>query len=112
MIDTPGAVVAELEAIRKKSADGLLALREAEEELAAMERDADKLEAQEFLGAGGTVAERQAIAKLRAADAQYLVEVQRAKVGRIKLHLKQLSESTMAVQTMARMVELDWKTTR
>lgn len=112
MIDTPGGIVAELDSIRKQAASGLLSLREAEEELASMERDADKLEATEFLGAGGTVAERQAIAKLRSADASYLVEVQRAKVGRIKLHLKQLSEATMAVQTMARMVELEWKTGR
>jgi hypothetical protein len=112
LIETPGQVVAELDSIRKKSSEGLLALRDAEEELAALERDADKLEATEFLQAGGTVAERQAIAKLRSADAHFTAGVQRAKVGRIKLHLKQLSESTMAVQTMARMVELEWKTSR
>jgi hypothetical protein len=110
VIETPLQVVSELSAIRADSEKGLALLFEAEQEYVRLDSDAEKAEAQAFLDAQGTVADRQAIARLRAAEAREKAELQKARVNYIKTKLKHLSEATMAVQTSARMVELQWRT--
>lgn len=103
-------VIQELSKLRSKSEDGVAILAAAEEELVKAQLEAEKIEAQAFLDAQGTVADRQAVAKLLSADARLEAEIAKIKVNRIKTRMRQLSESLTAVQTSARMVELTWRT--
>lgn len=110
MIETPLDVVSELAAIRRESERGVSVLAEAEKKAALLELEAERVEALAFLEAQGTVADRQAVAKLRSNEAKQAAELARVEVTRVKTKLKHLSETTMAIQTSARMVELQWKT--
>lgn len=110
MIETPHDVVVELAAIRAQSERGLTILKEAEQKLVAAVLAAEKAEAAAFLDAQGTVADRQAVAKIQALPVREAAELAKVEVSYVKAKLKSLSESMMAVQTSARMIELQWKT--
>lgn len=109
MIETPLHVITELDAIRKQSERGIELLADAERRLLSAELAADRAEAQALLAAQGTVVDRQAVAKLASEESRFEAGLAKVEVNRIKLKLKHLTESTMAVQTTARMVELEWK---
>jgi hypothetical protein len=109
-LETPLDVVRELGRIRATSERGIELLAEAERNLVALELAADRVEALALLDAQGTVVDRQAVAKLAAADAREEASMAKVEVNRIRLKLKHLTESMMAVQTSARMIELQWKT--
>jgi hypothetical protein len=110
LIETPHDVVIELANIRAQSERGVGLLREAEQKLIALTLAAERAEAAAFLDAQGTVADRQAVAKIQALPAREAAELAKVEVNYIKTKLKSLSESMMAVQTSARMIELQWKT--
>lgn len=110
MIETPMDVIAELASIRAQSEKGIAVLADAEIRLVGAELMADRAEALALLDAQGTVVDRQAVAKLASQEQREIAALARAEVNRIKLKLKHLSESMMAVQTSARMVEIQWKT--
>lgn len=112
MIETPGQVIQELAAIRAESERGIILLREASEDFVRLDLLAEKAEWTAFLDAKGTVADKQAIAKLHAAEAKEAAEIAKVKVDYIKTKLRHLSEATMGIQTSARMIELDWRTTK
>lgn len=110
LIETPGQVVAELARVRAEAERGLVLLQEAEEAYVRYELAADKIEANAFLTAQGTVADRTAVSKLQAAEVREAAELAKVKVNYIKTKLRHLSEATMSIQTSARMVELQWRT--
>jgi hypothetical protein len=111
-IETPHQVIVELARIRAESERGVGLLRDAEEEWVRLDLAAEKIQAKAMLEAKGTVADKEALAKLQAADAKEAAELAKVKVNYIKTKLRHLSEVTMATQTAARMVELEWKTTK
>lgn len=110
MIRTPDMVVQELAELRTQADRGIDILAEAEAELVRLQLAAEKTEAQAFLDAQGTVADRQAVAKLLSAEAREAAELAKVKVNRVKTKMRHLSESMTAVQTSARMVELTYRT--
>jgi hypothetical protein len=112
LIETPHQVILELARIRAESERGIGLLRDAEEEWVRLDLAAEKIEAKAILEAKGTVADKEAIAKLQAAEAKEAAELAKVKVNYIKTKLRHLSEATMGIQTSARMVELDWRTTK
>ena len=69
----PSDIAKELLELTQTNRKGVEALFDAETHLAQTEYDLDKIEAQAFLDATGSVAERQARAKLLAADARVTV---------------------------------------
>jgi hypothetical protein len=79
------------------------------EELAEAERALDFAEAQAFLDAQGTVADRQALAKLEAADARFDRDICRAKVNRVRTKLKMLEGEIMANATMSKIMQAEMK---
>lgn len=109
-IVTPLDVITELASIRAQSEKGIGYLAEAEIKLVAAELAADRAEALALLQAEGTVVDRQAVAKLQSAAEREVAALAKVEVNRVRLKLKHLTESMMAVQTSARMVELQWKT--
>lgn len=88
---------------------GVEALYEAEIELAETERALDKSESQAFLEAQGTVADRQALAKLESADTRFERDIARAKVNRVKTKLRGLESEIMAHGTMAKIMQAEMK---
>jgi hypothetical protein len=107
---TPDSIIQELKTIRSESSKGVDALFEAERELAEAELAFDTVHSKALLANQGTALDRQALASLAAADARFERDLARARVSRIKVKLKVLSEQQMSVQTQARMVELTWRT--
>ena len=110
MIEYPIDVIRELSSLRAQAEKGVSVLAEAETKQVRLALDAERAEALAFLEAQGTVADRQAVAKLASTDAREAAELAKVEVNRVKTKLKQLTEAQMAVQTSARMVELQWKT--
>lgn len=110
MIRYPEDVIRELASLRQQAEKGVIILAEAETKHVTLALEAEKAEALAFLEAGGTVAERQAVAKLKSLEARQEAELAKVEVNRVKTKLKQLSEATMATQTASRMIELEWKT--
>jgi hypothetical protein len=110
LIEYPLDVIRELSSLRQQAEKGVQVLAEAEAKQVQLTLAAEREEALAFLEAQGTVADRQAVAKLASISAREAAELAKVEVNRIKTKLKQLSEAQMAVQTSGRMVELQWKT--
>lgn len=98
--------LAELTALNKKGVEALFA---AEQEMAEAEHALDLVEARAFLTADGSVAERQAKAKLEAADFRLARDLARAGVTRIKMKLRGLESETMSLATMAKIAQAEMK---
>lgn len=109
-IEYPADVIRELASLRAQSERGVSVLAEAEMKHVRLDLAADRLESLTFLEAQGSVADRNHIARLKSLDAREAAELAKVEVNRIKVKLKQLSESQMNVQSQGRMVELQWKT--
>lgn len=106
---TPDDIIDRLQDIVRESAKGADALYAAEIKLAECELTYDSAYQKAFLDAGGTVADRQAVAKLQTSDLQFHVAVAKAEVGRVKLKMKQLSDAGTFTAVIAKQVELLWK---
>ena len=111
-METPGQIIKELERIRQQSERGIDLLAQAETKYLELAAEADKLEQSELLKAQGTVVDRQAIAKLKSADARFQADLAKVEINRIKTKIKHLSESLMAVVAAGKLVEMEWRTTR
>lgn len=105
----PSEILKGLQELTAMTRKGVEALFEAESELAEAERVLDKTEAQAFLDAQGTVADRQAIAKLEAADVRFERDICRAKVNRVRTKLKGLEGEVMAMATMSKIMQAEMK---
>ena len=98
--------LAELTQLNKR---GVEALFEAEEELAHAENELDSVEARAFLDAEGSVAERQARAKLVASDARLRRDLAKASVNRIKTKLRSVESELMAQATLAKIMQAEMR---
>jgi len=98
--------LAELTALNRKGVEALFA---AEQDLAEAEHELDMMESQAFLTADGSVAERQAKAKLESAEARLARDLARAGVSRIKMKLRGLESEMMSLATMAKLQQAEMK---
>ena len=105
----PSQIMSELEELTRLNKKGIDALYEAEERLAQAERTLDLTEAQSFLEAQGTVADRQALARLEAADARYDRDIAKAQVNRVKTKMRQIEQEIMSVATRAKMIQAEMR---
>jgi len=105
----PQEIVAELRRLTEEIRKGSSALYEAEVALANCENALDTIEQRAFIGAEGTVADRNALSRLEAADSRLQRDLARASVNRIKMKVKGLESALMATQTMSRLMEMEAK---
>jgi hypothetical protein len=105
----PSDIMKGLQELTAMTRKGVEALFEAETELADAERDLDLIESKAFIDAQGTVADRQALARLEAADARWNRDVSKAKVNRVKMKLKSLEGEIMANATMSKIMQAEMK---
>lgn len=104
---SPSLVIQELTRIQQEAAKGVQALFDAEAKLASAERDYEVRLQTVFIEAGGTVADRQAVAKLEAAEARFQADLAKAELNRVRAKMKQLELAQMATQTISRQIEVE-----
>ena len=105
----PSNIIKELQELTQTNHRGVDALFEAETELAEAEHELDRVEAHAFLEAQGTVADRQALARLEASDARLARDIAKAKVNRVRTKLKVIESEIMAQATMSKMMQAEMK---
>lgn len=105
----PSDIIKELYELTEKNKMGVEALYEAEVALATAENTLDKVEAKSFLGNSGSVADRQAIAKMDAADARLERDLAKAQVSRIRTKLRVIESAIMAQATMSKLMQAEMK---
>ena len=108
-METPGQIVEELQRISKEMEKGASALYDAEVKLADAEATYDKSVSLSFLNSQGTVADRQAVAKLQAIDEKLKADLARAEFNRVKMKMKVLSDTATMTAVISRNVELQWR---
>jgi hypothetical protein len=106
---TPSEIAAELLELTQENRKGVEALYEAETNLARAELDLDKTEASAFIQATGSVAERQAQAKLDAAEARFQRDVAKAQTNRIRTKIRAIESEIMAHATMAKIMQAEMR---
>lgn len=110
---TPHLIIQELQRIQAETAKGVAALYDAECKLADAENQYDREYSMALINASsGTAKDREAIAKLKAADAKLAADLAKAEHNRIRMKLKQLELAQMSTQTIARQVETELKVLR
>jgi hypothetical protein len=102
-------VIVELQELTAMNRKGVEALYEAEIALARLESDLDKEEAGAFISGAGSVAERQAQAKLACSEIRFERDVARAQVNRIKVKLRTIESEIMAQATMSKIMQAEMK---
>ena len=108
-METPGQIVEELQRISREMEKGALALYDAEVKLADAEAAYDKTISLSFVNSSGTVADRQAVAKLQAIDEKLRADLARAEFNRVKMKMKVLSDTATMTAVISRNVELQWR---
>ena len=108
-METPGQIVEELQRISKEMERGANALYDAEVKLADAEATYDKSVSLSFLNSQGTVADRQAVAKLQAIDEKLKADLAKAEYNRVKTKLKTLSDQATMMAVISKNVEIQYR---
>ena len=109
-IISPGHIIQELQRLTAEMDKGSNALYDAECKLADAEAAYDKAVSLAFINNQGTVADRQAVAKLQSVDAKLQADLARAEFNRVKVKMKTLSDQATMMAVMSKNVELQWRT--
>jgi hypothetical protein len=105
----PSEIILSLAGLTELNKRGVERLFELEQELAQAEHELDLVESRAFLTADGSVAERQAKAKLEAAEARLARDLARAGVSRVKMKLRGIESELMSLATMAKLQQAEMK---
>ena len=89
---------------------GSNALYDAECKLADADAAYDKAVSLAFINNQGTVADRQAVAKLQSVEEKLKADLARAEFNRVKVKMKTLSDQATMMAVMSKNVELLWRT--
>jgi hypothetical protein len=102
-------IVQELAELTAENRKGVEVYAQVLEHLARCEHRLDTVEARAFISASGSVAERQALAKLEAADVRLERDLAKAQVDRVRAKLRAIESGIMAQATAAKMVQAEMK---
>lgn len=103
----PSEIARQIAELTQENNKGSEALYSAELELAEAEHNLDTVEAKAFLKAQGTVADRQALARLESSQARLERDVAKAKANRIRVKIKSLESALMASATQAKLLQAE-----
>jgi hypothetical protein len=109
-IISPGHIIQELQRLTAEMDKGSNALYDAECKMADADAAYDKAVSLAFLNNQGTVADRQAVAKLQAVEEKLKADLSRAEFNRVKTKMKTLSDQATMMAVMSKNVELQWRT--
>lgn len=99
----------ELYELTQENRKGIEVYAEAMDRLARAENTLDKTEANAFIVAEGSVAERQARAKLEAAEARLERDLAKAQVERVRMKLRMIESAIMAQATAAKIMQAEMR---
>jgi hypothetical protein len=105
----PSEIISSLAGLTELNKRGVERLFELEQALSEAEHDLDLIESRSFLSAEGSVAERQAKAKLESADARLARDLAKAEVSRVKMKLRGIESEIMSLATMAKIAQAEMK---
>jgi hypothetical protein len=108
-IITPGHIVLELQRLTKEMDRGASALYDAECKMADAEAAYDRAVSLAFINNDGTVADRQAVAKLKAVNERLAADLAKAEYNRVKTKMKTLSDQATMMAVISKNVEIQWK---
>jgi hypothetical protein len=108
-IITPGQIVEELQRLTREMDKGASALYDAECRLADADAAYDKAVSLAFIENSGTVADRQAVAKLQSVEAKLKADLARAEYNRVKTKLRTLSDQATIMAVISKNVEIQWR---
>jgi Tfp pilus assembly protein PilX len=103
----PSELIQELASLTAENRKGVEALYAAEVALAEAEHELDTIEQKAFIKAQGTVADRQSLSKLEAAEARLQRDLRKAEANRIRMKIKTLETAIMAVATQAKLIGVE-----
>jgi hypothetical protein len=106
---TASKIVQELAELTAMNRKGVEALYEAEVVLARAESDLDKAEAGAFISGTGSVAEKQAQAKLACSELRFERDLAKASVNRIRMKLRTIESEIMAQATMSKILQAEMR---
>jgi len=109
-IISPSNIIQELQRLTAEMDKGSNALYDAECKMADAEAAYDKAVSLAFLNNQGTVADRQAVARLQAVEEKLKADLARAEFNRVKVKMKTLSDQATMMAVMSKNVELQWRT--
>lgn len=104
---TPLEIQKQLAELTAENSKGYEALFQAEVALAQAEHDLDLIEQKSFIKHQGTVADRNAVARLEAADARLQRDLRKAEANRIRMKIKSLETAIMASATQAKLIQAE-----
>ena len=102
-------IVQELAELTAENRRGIEVYAEVMEHLARCENTLDTVEARAFLSTTGSVAERQAHAKLESADARLERDLAKAQVDRVRAKLRAIESAIMSQATAAKVMQAEMK---
>jgi hypothetical protein len=108
-IITPGHIVLELQRLTKEMDRGASALYDAECKMADAEAAYDRAISLAFINNDGTVADRQAVAKLKAVNERLQADLAKAEYNRVKTKMRTLSDQATMMAVISKNVEIQWK---
>jgi hypothetical protein len=108
-IITPGHIVQELQRLSNEMDRGASALYDAECKMADAEAAYDKAVSLAFINNDGTVADRQAVAKLKAVNERLEADLAKAEYNRVKTKMRTLSDQATMMAVISKNVEIQWK---
>lgn len=106
---TPSEIQKLLAELTAENSKGAEALYEAEVKLAEAEHALDLVEQKSFLKHQGTVADRNALARLESADARLQRDLRKAEANRIKVKIKSLETAVMAAGMQTKLIQSELK---
>jgi hypothetical protein len=109
-IISPTHIIQELQRLTAEMDKGSNALYDAECRMADAEAAYDKAVSLAFINNQGTVADRQAVAKLQSLNEKLEADLARAEFNRVKTKMKTLSDQATMMAVMSKNVELQWRT--
>jgi hypothetical protein len=106
---TPLELSSQLAEMTQENFRGVNAIFEAETNLANAENKLDTIEQKTFLLSEGSVAERNAHARLEASDARFARDVAKAEFNRVKLKVRAIEHAMMSLGTQAKLIAAEMK---
>ena len=104
---TPLEIQRQLAELTAENSRGYEALYQAEVALAQAEHDLDLVEQKAFIKHQGTVADRNAVARLEAAEARLERDLRKAEANRIRMKIKAIESALMASATQAKLIQAE-----
>ena len=101
----PSEIQAQLTELTAENTKGFEALYLAEVRLAEAEHLLDTIEQKAFIKHQGTVADRNALARLEASDARLQRDLRKAEANRVRLKIRSLETAIMASGTQAKLIQ-------